>query len=300
MAGLTLSGNKVKKTSKVSRTFKIVATLVFAILVVVAMNFYASMNLKDTIEIVKLTSAVPQDGVVAQANMYKDTMLRSEYEKQGVYTLSDGTKRRSIVLWEDKDRIKTAFASYYIRQDTPLYWDALSKETPKQYAYLYQMDGELLKLKLDASEFGKMLVPGDKVNVRVTYSEKDFTLPTEREFQLQQQTGVQAQTSITKNELLFTDLVVLDLLNSKGESIFDIYYQLVSLPKAKQQEMVNTEDFQDKVKPSQILVNLTYEEANRYNEITGKSPSYMMTLLPRTSGNLITEALNSLKIGVAR
>jgi hypothetical protein len=291
---------KTRSVSKFSKTLKISVLLGVVVVAVLGLNFVSSMALKDTVAIVKLQSAVPQDGNVLQDNMTKDTMLKSEYEKQGIYTLSDGTKKRSIVLWDDRTRITSAYAAYYIRQGTPLYWDSLSKETPKKYSYLYKMDGELLKISLDAQEFGKMLVPGDKINVRASYSENVYTLPTQQEYMLQQQTGIQPQTTLDKTVMLFNSVVLLDILNSSGDSIFDIYYKLLALPKTKQAEIVATPEFQSEVAPVNILLNVTPEEADRYMDIKNKGAQYMMTLLPRTSGNLITEALNELQIGFAR
>lgn len=292
--------SKQKSVGKISKTMKISAILGLVVIAVVGINFYSSMKLKDTVEIVKLNSSVPQDGRVIQDNMMKDTMLKSEYEKQGLFTLADGTKRRAIVLWEDASKVENAYASYYIRQGTPLYWDSLSKETPKKYSYLYKMDGELLKVDMNAKEFGKMLVPGDKINVRASYSEQVYTLPSERDFMIQQQTGIQPQTTEQKNVMLFNNVVVLDILNGQGESIFDLYYRLLALPKVQQQSIAASEEFQKQVEPSQILLNVTPEEADRYMGIKNKSPQFLMTLLPRTSGNLITEALNELQIGFAR
>ena len=156
-------------------------------------------------------------------------MKKVEYEKQGIYTLSDGTKRRAIVLWEDRQRVINTFASYYLRQDAPIYWDSLSKETPKKYSYLYKMDGEFAELVVDADQFGEILVPGDHINVRASYTEQVYTLPNEKDFMMQQQTGVQAQTSVTRRVKLFNNVVVLDMLNSSGESIFDLYYKLLAL-----------------------------------------------------------------------
>lgn len=299
---LKVNKENVKKNAnkKLSKTARISIALSLVVVVVLGLNFYSSMALKQNVSIVKLKSAVPQDGIVNQDNFVKDTMLKTEYERQGVYTLSDGTKRRSIVLWADRGRIQNAYASYYVRQGTPLYWDSLSKETPKKYAYLYKMDGELLKIDIDAGEFGKMLVPGDKINVRASFTENQFTLPSEHDFVLQQQMGVQQQTSSTKNELLFNNVTVLDILNNQGDSIFDIYYRLLALPKAEQQKTVDSQDFQKQVEPKEILLNVTPEEADHYMGIKDKSPQYMMTLLPRTSGNLITEALNQLQIGFQR
>lgn len=294
---------KVKSKSssaKFSKTSKVVLGLILVVAVVLALNIISSFSLRQTVDIVKLKSAVPQDGRITADNLVKDTMIKSEYEKVGIYTMSDGSKKRAIILWEDKDRIINAYASYYIRQGTPVYWDSLSKETPKQFSYLYKMDGELLKLDIKADQFGEMLVPGDKINVRAAYTEQIYTLPDEQSYLLQQQTGIEPQTSITEQILLFNNTTVLDILNGQGESIYDIYYNLLALPKSKQLEALGSDEFQDKVKPSQILLNVTPEEADNYMSIQSKGPSYMMTLLPRTNGNLITEALNELQTGLAR
>lgn len=299
---MKLNTDKARKKAigKFSKTMKVSIMLGLVVALVLGLNVYTSFSMKQTVDVVKLSSAVPQDGRVTEENMVKESMLKTEYEKQGVYEMADGSKKRAIILWEDRQKVVNAYASYYIRQGTPLYWDGLSKETPKAYSYLYKMDGELLKIDLDAEEFGKMLVPGDKINVRATYSESEYTLPSEKDFMLQQQMGIQPETTVDKNVKLFNNVVVLDILNSKGESIFDIYYRLLALPKGRQQEAIATPEFQEQVQPSEILLNVTPEEADRYMSITNKGPKYLMTLLPRTSGNLITEALNELEIGFAR
>lgn len=300
--GVKLDVDKARKKSvgKFSSTFKATALIAGVAILIVGFNFWSSYSLKQTVDVVKLNTSVPQDGRVTQEMMYKDSMLKTEYEKQGVYQFADGTKKRAIVLWEDRERIKDAFASYYVRSDTSLYWDALSKETPKEYAYLYEMDGELLKIDIEANQFGNMLVPGDKINIRVAYEETQYVLPTEKDFILQQQMGITSDNKVTKNELLFNSVSVLDILNAEGESIFDIYYELLALPKAQQLSAVEDETFQLAVQPVEILLNVTPEEADRYMSITNKGPKYMMTLLPRTSGNLITEALSDLNIGFTR
>lgn len=291
---------KTKKAAKYSKTVKMSIFFGGIIVVVIAMNLISSFALRQTVEVVKLKTNVPQDGRVTTEQFYKDTMLKKEYEKQGTYTLSDGTKRGSIILWKDKDRIQNAYASYYIRKDTPVYWDSLTKESPKEYSYLYKMDGELLKIDMSADQFGKMLVPGDKINVRVSYTENDYKIPDKKTFAIQQQTGIQNETSVTKNTKLFNNVTVLDILNGNGDSIFDIYYKLLALPKQTQQETLKDESFKEKVTPQQILLNVTPEEADQYMQINNKSPKFMMTLLPRTSGNLITEALSELELGFQR
>ena len=292
--------SKLKNVSKFSRTRNLMILIFIVVAGVIGLNFASSMALRDTISVVNFISAVPQDGIIKLDNMVETQMSKSEYERQGIVTLSDGTQRRAIVTWDDRELINNTYASYYIRQNTPVYWDAIGNETPKQYSYLYNMDGELLKISMDASTFGQMLVPGDHINVRAAYTETVYTLPTEEEFMLQQQTGIAPQTAVKRQILLFNNVAILDILNSNGESIFDKYYELLALPKDQQATVINSEEFIESVQPSEILLNVTPEEADRYMSIQSSGPTYMMTLLPRTSSNAITEVLNELATGFAR
>ena len=295
--GPKIKREKLKNVSNNSKRNKVIGLLAVVIVVVLALNFISSYRLRDTVQIVTLISAVPQDGIIRTDNMQMSEMSAEEYMRRGV---DAKTGKRAVITWDEREQINNTYASYYIRENTPIYLDSIGNETHKQYAYLYNMDGELLKISMDAGTFGQMLVPGDHINVRAAYSEQVYTLPTEEEFLLQQQTGISPQTAVRRQILLFNNVAVLDMLNSNGESIFDKYYELLALPKNKQLEMVQSEEFIEAVQPSEILLNVTPEEADRYMSIQSYGPSYMMTLLPRTSSNAITEVLNELQIGFAR
>jgi hypothetical protein len=168
------------------------------------------------------------------------------------------------------------------------------------------MSGELMKLDIPASDFGTLIVPGDRINVRATYSDNEFKLPTEEEYLLQtQSSGFGYGTSSTvgsvkRQELIFNESRVLDILNSSGESIFDIYYELIALPKRDQLARVETEEFKNSVTPQTFLLAVTAEEVDNYLRINGKGASYLLTMLPRTGSNVILESLNELQIGTGR
>lgn len=116
---------KLKNVSKFSRTRNVLVILVLVVVGVLAINFISSFKLRDTISVVTLASAVPQDGLIKLDNMVQVDMSKAEYERQGIVTLSDGTKRKAIVTWEERENINNTYASYYIRQNTPVYWDAV-------------------------------------------------------------------------------------------------------------------------------------------------------------------------------
>ena len=91
--------------------------------------------------------------------------------------------------------------------------------------------------------------------------------------------------------MLFSEVTVLDMLNSSGNSIFDIYYDYISKSKAQQNALLNDEDFLKSVTPKTILLEVTAEEADRFLEMEANNPTYLMTLLPRTGSNSIIDSL---------
>ena len=110
----------------------------------------------------------------------------------------------------------------------------------------------------------------------------------------QTQMGQQAQSTVLKQTKLFNNAPIIDILNGKGESIFNLYYKIMSLPRQEQYNIINSKDFSESVKPVQILLSLTPEEVDAYMAIQDKSPSLLLTLLPRT-GSSIVDVVNELK-----
>ena len=301
MRGLDMKrdGTSVKKA--MTKNTKVILFLVCFILGIVVANAVGSIGYLQSYDIAVLKSDVPQEGRIMKSNLTTAKMTKAEYDARGTYTSASGEKRGAIVLAEDINTIAdTAYASYYLRKETPIYWDSLSKETPKKYSYLYKMDGELLYVDLEADQFGQMLIPGDHINVRISYDEELYKLYTESEYTALKDSGVAPSTTANVQGKLFNDVAVMDILNKDGESIFDLYYELLALPKAKQQAMIDEEGFIERVQPVKILLQVTPEEADYYMSVQGKGPEYLMTLLPRTGSNIISEALNDLETGFSR
>jgi hypothetical protein len=188
-----------------------------------------------------------------------------------------------------------------MRGNTVLFWDATVKEQTKKNSYLYSMDGELLNIQMDTSDFGDMVVPGDTINVRASYTTTDYSLSSEEEYKLNAAAGTNGTTGtqVQKNELLFSEVNILDMLNSDGASIFDIYYDYISLSKAEQEELLEDDDFLKSVEPDTILLEVTAEEADRFMEMESYSAKYLMTLLPRTGGSAILDSLSDIQAALA-
>ena len=155
---------------------------------------------------------------------------------------------------------------------------------------------ELLNIQLNTEDFGDMVVPGDTINIRCAYEEVNYDLPTEEAYQLAINSGTNiSAVTTTKIEPLFKEVAVLDMLNAEGASIFDIYYDYISMTKAEQNACLQNSDFLESVKPEKILLEVTAEEADNYMRISMKDPTYLITLLPRTGSNSIIDSLSDIQ-----
>lgn len=285
---------KTKKTTE-DRAKTRVRGIILAILFIVGVCIVyavASFESRRTIKVVHI-----KDGGAGGNCLITDDMIEPydmnyrEFKNSGTLKFSDGTRKQSIVTWANKDKVVgTRYTAYYLRGNTPLYWDSTTKEQTKKNSYLYNMTGELLNIQLNPDDFGDMIVPGDKINVRVSYAATPTDLPSTENYST---SG--SGDKVTVTEKLFNEVEVLDMLNSSGESIFDIYYDFISLTKDEQAKKLEDDAFIKSVKPAKILLEATSEEADNFMRIQEKSPTYLITLLPRTSSNAIIDSLSDVE-----
>lgn len=275
--------------SRVIGVFIALATIVF---VCVVTSISASEN-KKVVSVVRLKDNVSANSMITEDMIEEYDMYYKEFEQYGVVNFSDGTKKKSVVTWEDRDSIVgNRYAAYYLRGGTVLFWDQTVKEQTKKNSYLYSMDGELLNIKMNTDDFGDMVVPGDTLNIRARYQKVNYDLPAEEQYKLTTEEGGTVQAVTTPvTEMLFSEVTVLDMLNSEGNSIFDIYYDYISKSKEEQAALLADSEFLTSVEPDTILLEVTAEEADRFMEIEANDAEYLMTLLPRTGSSSIIDSL---------
>ena len=281
------------------RLFGVFLSLV-VIVAVITGSYFSSMESRKTISVVRIKpdkGGIKAEALIREGMLERYDMYYKEFEQYGTVKFADGSTRSAVVLWEDRDAIiNTRYAGYYLREGTVLFWDETIKEPTKSNSYLYSMDGELLNIQMDTSDFGVMVVPGDIINVRATYTDVVYNLPSEEAYKLSLQgdavvEGVEMQQTVK----LFNEVAILDMLNSDNESIFDIYYKYISMSSSQQAALAKDEDFLKSIEAKSILLEVTAEEADRYAEIIEKSPTYLMTLCPRTGSNAIIDSLSELQ-----
>lgn len=296
------------KANNASRSKNRLMGIIIAACVVVficIMTAISSAETKKTITVVRIKSDTP----IAANTLITDDMLEAydmyykEFQQYGTMKFSDGSTRSTIVRWNDKDLVVgKRYGAYYMRGGTVLFWDSTISDQTRKNSYLYSMSGELLNIQMTTTQdFGDMVVPGDTLNVRATYTTTIYNLPTEQEYKLNASGGNTSTdgVEITKTDSLFSEVTILDMLNASGNSIFDIYYQYIAATKAEQQAMLQDDGFLESVKPASILVECTAEEVEHYMKLQAAGASYQMTLLPRTSSSSITDSLSEIQTALA-
>ena len=294
---------RTKNKAKFSQQILIIIGALILVAVVIVVNWWSSRDMRDTVEVAVFNTNVAQNAYINASMITKQEMTTADYKRSAIVKMSDGTERRQIVLYQDaQNALVGKYAANYIRANTPIYYDAVTTEYTKSNSYLYQMDGtELLKIDVDPKQFGDILVPGDKLNVRITYDETKYKILSEKDYlKLTDAERESLVTTTSVTELMFSEVTVLDMLNASGESIFDKYYALMSMPEAQQKKKFADDNFKTSIEPKCILIAVTPEEAERYSILGGKTKGSLITLLPRTTSNPILEAINSLTNGTAK
>lgn len=297
-------GVKAKNSSRAKNRIIGIMVALGLIVFVCIMTFIASAETRKVITVVRVKNdaAIPANALITEDKIEAYDMYYKEFEKYGTMTFSDGKKRSTIVRWEDRDAvIGKRYAAYYLRNNTLLFWDSTLVDQTRKNSYLYSMSGELLNIQMNTvSDFGDMVVPGDSLNIRAAYQKTLYNLPTEEEYQLSQETGKTSEgVKVEVVEPLFSEVQVLDMLNGSGNSIFDIYYEYISMTKAQQQAALNDSGFLASVTPASILLEVTSEEVEHYMEVEAKGAKYQITLLPRDSSSSITDSLSDIQEALA-
>lgn len=283
---------KVNSSGRAKSRLLGVLIAVALIIFVCILTAISSAENRKTVSVVRLKDSVSANSMITEDMIEEYEMYYKEFEQYGVVSFSDGSRKKSVVTWEDRDMIvNQRYSAYYLRGGTILFWDSTIKEQTKKNSYLYSMDGELLNIQMDTTDFGDMVVPGDTLNIRARYTKVNYDLPSEEQYKLSSRNSNSTAVQETVTEMLFSEVTVLDMLNSSGNSIFDIYYDYISKSKAQQNALLNDEDFLKSVTPKTILLEVTAEEADRFLEMEANNPTYLMTLLPRTGSNSIIDSL---------
>ncbi len=258
----------------------IVGGVIFATALLIVWVYSMGKKAEETVQVVMLRTDVYKNQVITEDMLKPYDMLKGEFEKYSVVD-SNGVKKRRILLWEERGKILNGFAAYPLKQETYAeYRDFIKTRVDNSDSVLYSFPGkEIVPLEIDGQElqaFKTFLQPGDKLNIEAIFSQRE-TVREDDGFG-----GINTtQLDIFKTENLFTDVMIADLLNTKGESILDIYASYNDKTVWEQAQLDVTQEFQDSVEPKTLLVALTPEEKERYFYYLSKSNVTFKASMPQ-------------------
>lgn len=260
----------------------IIAIICVVALILICFVISIGRKATATVDVVMLNQSIHKNQVITADMISKYEMIQAEYEKYATES-GDGTVKRRIITWEDRNKMIGAFAAYPLQKNTvAMYSSFLKSRTDNSDGVLYSFPGkELVKLDIqsgDLNSFKTYLAPGDKVNVQALYTEKITETSTDMYGNVNRNTD-----EVFRTETVFNDITLADLLNGNGQSILDLYSDYKALSVTEQAARDNSEAWQKAVQPKTVLVALTPEEKERYYYYEAKGNIEFRVSLPQRS-----------------
>lgn len=275
--GRTRTTKSEKNNSK--KTLLLVLVMVVTVLLIVWV-YSMGQKAEETVSVVMLADSVYKNEVITEAHIKEYRMLTGEFEKYATVD-KNGNKTRRIVLWEERGKLLNTFAAYPLQTDTvAMINNFVKSRTDNSDTVMYSYPGKnIIKLSVgetDLRAFKTFLQPGDRVNITAIFSTKERVYTVDEEGERRQQT-----VDVFREESVFTDIMVADLLNSQGQSILDLYASYNEKTVYQQAALDASESWLKSVEPATLLVALTPEEETRYYKYLSKADVEFHMSLPQ-------------------
>jgi hypothetical protein len=272
------ASNPTKNHSK--KTIGIALVLVVTVVMIIWV-YSMGQKAEQTISVVMWGESIYKNEVITESMLTEYKMLTGEFEKYAT-TSTDGTKKRRIVLWEERSKLINTYAAYPLQQNTiAMIKDVVTSRTDNSDTVLYSFPGKNIvnfEIGTDAlTSFKTFLEPGDRLNITAIYKDtEDVTTVDEY--------GNETTESVDvyREEVAFKDIMIADLLNSSGNSILDIYASYNEKTTYQQAALDASDDFQSSVEPSTLLMALTPEEETLYYQYLSKDCEFKISLPQRS------------------
>ena len=251
---------------------------------------------RDTVSIVRVKSGVPAYSIITKDDIEKYDLIRKEFTD------------KEMILYEDvENEVYGKYSAYFIRGKTILYKDQLIDEKPIRNEWLYSLsnDEEVVTIPYRYSEAGgDILLPGDSIRIRVTYEAEAPTQNNENNYEEDYNPNYYSSRSnnskITKTDTLFDSIIVKDMLNSNGRSVYELYKEVMRLDEKQRDSVMRSKEFLSSIKPTALLLAGTDEDMERYAtfKATVNSSNFLITILSRTSSTIGLDSLPTLETEV--
>lgn len=238
-----------KRSSKLNA--KYIITYIGCI-VLFCINGYIAYNINksemETIEIVQAIDNIGVSSIIKEENLKPYEM--SVYE----YNLAK-SQEREYLKWEDREEAINLYSKVQVREGGYLYKGDTMDYKPLKNEWISEMMENKVAVKIPYDQsFGNLIVPGDRFKVWVTWKEE-----------------IQGVGAVQQEEILSEDLLITDILNPSGYSVYDVYMDLNDLTISERDALLKDESFLSDTVPTSLLCVIgDQEEFERYTKLMGK------------------------------
>lgn len=287
------------------------------------------------IQIVTIKSDAGPSTLVTEDMLVPVEMVAEDFKNFGQVSYNKNGEKVSeqiYVEWSKKDELVGKYLTYYSFAGSPLTTRMVTKETLVRSAWIDKVEDNMEFYTMTFGEkdvYTPVFYPGVHLRIRMTYDVPKESYSEIREKIREKESQIlagsyvangesviveqlQAKGSIATSgfgegtdaetlplsEVIFDDIVVVDMLNNSQESIFDLYVELMGMPIDKRIEYLKTTivdqgstDFKIKVTPASLMFVTTREEATRLSEFEQMGAELKYTVLNQTDEdyNLMTQ-----------
>jgi hypothetical protein len=272
-----------------------VALSVLALLITFVYLNNVDRAARDTVSVVRLRRDIPANTLLTTDDVERYDLIRREFNE------------REMILFENvEDEVYGRYSAYFIRRETVLYGDQLIDERTVRNEWLYTLseDEEVVTIPYRHSEAGgDLLLPGDLIRIRVTYEAETPVSNTAPYYYDDFNPNIQSSSSTgrsTVTDILFDSIVVKDMLNSSGRSIYELYKEVMRLDERQRESVMASRDFISNTRPAALLLAGTAEDMERYARFraTVSSSNFLITILSRADNLSDFESLPILETEV--
>ena len=246
---------------------------------------------QDTVKIARLKRAVPANSMITKDDIEGYDLIKKEYDAN------------NMILFDNVDKVYDKYSAYYLRESTILYQDQITDEKPIRNEWLYSLSEgeEVVTISYNYLEAGgDILLPGDTIRIRVSY-EADSAPTSEADDEGNPNESYYRRTEKTvKTDILFNAIVVKDMINASGHSVYEVYKEVMRLDEKQRQEVMKSSSFLSNIKPRALLLSGTPEDMERYAYYSSSfgGGSFLITILSRADNIIGLDSLPTLETEV--
>ena len=263
-----------KRTSKLN--IKYIAAVIGCI-GLVALNGYIAIQINnskmETIEITQTKNNIGVASLIVEENLQPYEMSVYEYEK----AKEEG---REYLLWEDREEIIELYSTVQTGAGGYIYRGNTMDYQPLKNEWISEMleDKVAVRLPYDNS-FGNLIIPGDRFKVWVTWTEE-----------------IPGVGEVEQQEILSESLLITDILNPSGYSVYDVYMDLNDLTLTERDTLLKDESFLADTMPTTLLCVIEDgAEFEKYTELMGKGgASFIFGLRSRSASDTVLDMFASM------